>query len=145
MHLDYFRTPSCFLLLEFPLEHTVLGGWGTAGLMAFWPQHPLFTEIASEIFVLKEKLKRRLEVGWVQSLSHFWALISEVWLRSEQSLNPIWAGKLSALANMFCQCQACTEWWNAVWHDRKSFPVCFLLLKKFQNFFLPLSVALPST
>ena len=60
MHLNYLRTPSCFLLLEFPLGHTVLGQlrW----MMAFWLQHPLFTEIASEIFVPKEKLKRRLEV-----------------------------------------------------------------------------------
>ena len=61
MPLNYFRTPSYFLLLEFPLGHTVLGGWGAAGLMAFWPKHPLFTEIASEIFVLKEKLKKRPE------------------------------------------------------------------------------------
>ena len=37
--------------------------WGQLQwMMAFWLQHPLFTEIATEIFVSKEKLKRRLEV-----------------------------------------------------------------------------------
>ena len=37
--------------------------WGQLQwMMAFWFQHPLFTEIATEIFVPKEKLKRRLEV-----------------------------------------------------------------------------------
>ena len=37
--------------------------WGQLQwMMAFWLQHPLFTEIASEIFVPKEKLKRRLEI-----------------------------------------------------------------------------------
>ena len=41
--------------------------------MAFWLQHPLFTEIASEIFVLKEKLKRRPE--WSE-FSH--SVISEL-------------------------------------------------------------------
>ena len=62
MHLNLHRTPTTFLLLEFPSEHNVYGGGRLQWIMAFWLQEPLFTEMATEIFVPKEKLRRRPQV-----------------------------------------------------------------------------------
>ena len=61
MHLNYFRKPSCFLL-ELSSGQTILREGELQWIMAFWLKYPLFTEMASEILVPKEKLKRRLEV-----------------------------------------------------------------------------------
>lgn len=41
---------------------TILREGELQSIMAFWLQHPLFTKMASDILVPKEKLKRRLEV-----------------------------------------------------------------------------------
>ena len=62
MHLNYFRKPSCFLLLELSSGQTILREGELQWIMAFWLKYPLFTEMASEILVPKEKLKKRLEV-----------------------------------------------------------------------------------
>ena len=62
IHLNYFRKTSCLLLLELPSGQTILREGELQSIMAFWLQHPLFTKVASDILVPKEKLKRRLEV-----------------------------------------------------------------------------------
>ena len=59
MHLNSLRIPSCFPLLEFPSGHTLVGAAVDNSLFL---QHPLFTEMTNEIFIPKQRLRRRLKV-----------------------------------------------------------------------------------